>query len=207
MQERSDPLFPLLATMVSVVVLSVVVLVFLPRILRPGDGDPLDQPPGPSATVPVWACRTVTGAALLLQAHVPAQTEFTAAFKDGTYQFVLLTVHNFKGPDPLTVDLSNGLSSPEGGQPLYTADQYLKLPIAPRWKALFGALGTGSKLVVQKGRSGQLLLALAADAATDAIEKRTEFTTGDLKFEKREISRSRLAAWLDRPDWSEFEGF
>ncbi|MEE8106421.1 MAG: hypothetical protein V3T86_12870 [Planctomycetota bacterium] len=207
MQERSDPLFPLLATMVSVVVLSVVVLVFLPRILRPGDGEALDPPPGPSATVPVWACRTVAGAALLLQAHVPAQTGFADAFLDGPYQFVLLTVHNFDGPDPVTIDFSKGLVSPEGGATLQPVGELLKKPVEPRWKTLLGALGTGSEIVVTRGRSGQMLLALAGDPESDSVAKRTVFQTGGLKFERREISRSRLAAWLDRPDWSEFEGF
>lgn len=196
-----------MATMVSVVVLAVVVLVFLPRILRPGDGDALDPPPGPTATVPVWACRSIAGAALLLQPHVPAQAGFAEAFRDGPYQFVLLTVHNFDGPDPVTIDFSSGLVSPEGGATLQPVGRLLKTPVPARWKTLFGALGTGSKIVVTRGRSGQMLLAVAGDPESDPVAKRRAFQTGALKFERREISRSRLAAWLDRPDWSGFEEF
>ena len=52
------------------------------------------------------------------------------------------------------------------------------------------------------GRSGQLLLAVTADPS-----ERTAFVSGEYAFKRVEISRQRLAAWLERPDWKGFKDF
>ena len=208
MRERADPLFPILATAVSIVVLGSVVLVFYPKLssVLAGHGEAVARPPAPTANVHVWACRSVTGAALLLKPYSldGAGLEPALDLEGVTLHYLLLSVFNFSGPDAVRVDLSQAaLLSPEGGAALLPVAVFVRKDAPATLRPVLRALGALEKQIeVAPGRSGQLLLAV-----TDDPGERTAFVSGEYAFERVEISRQRLAAWLERPDWKGFQDF
>lgn len=208
MRDRADPLFPILATAVSIVVLGSVVLVFYPKLsgVLGGRGEALERPPAPTANVHVWACRSVTGAAILLKPYTLDNEGLEPALdlEGVTLHYLLLSVFNFSGPDPVLVDLSGAsLLSPEGGAPLLPVARFVRKDVPATLRPVLRALGAlEQRIEVAPGRSGQLLLAVSADPSD-----RTAFVSGEYSFERVEISRQKLAAWLQRPDWKGFLDF
>jgi len=208
MRNRADPFFPILATAVSIVVLGSVVLVFYPKLsgVLDGHGEAVERPPAPTANVHVWACRSVDGAALLLKPYAldDEGLDTTLDLEGVTLHYLLLSVFNFSSPDPVRIDLSQAsLLSPEGGTALVPVAKFLRADPPATLQPVLRALGALEKRIdVAPGRSGQLLLAV-----TDDPSDRTAFVSGQYSFERVEISRQRLAAWLERPDWKGFLDF
>jgi hypothetical protein len=208
MRERADPLFPILATAVSIVVLGSVVLVFYPKLsgVLGGRGEAVERPPEPTANVHVWACRSVEGAALLLKPYALDREGLEPALdtEGVTLHYLLLSVFNFSAPNPVLIDLGQAaILSPEGGAALVPVAGFVRADAPASLRPVLRALGAlATRIEVAPGRSGQLLLAVTADPS-----ERTAFVTGEYSFERVEISRQKLAAWLNRPDWKGFEDF
>ena len=208
MRERSDPLVPLLALAVALVVVGAFGVVFYPRIVRwlgPHEASVVGQPPSPTATVPVWISRTEDGVALVLEADSDVGTARTLdrALEGGPYRYLRLSVYNFAREGVFSMELPReGFASPEGGEPARPAVLALRPDAADHLQAVLRGLGAVARLEVAKGCSGHALLVIAADP-----RRRTAFVSGELRFERRELQRQVLASWQRKPDWEEFNDF
>jgi len=204
MSERKDPLLPLLATAVSLV-LAASIFHFYPRVSRwIGSDVPavVGEREAPDGAVPVWVCRSVEGVALLLSGN-GEEEGLAEAFEDGPYRLLTLHVYNFAREEPFELDLpAAGLVSPEGGEPALPAAQLLRADLPARLRPIVLALGAVPSLRVPKGHAGKALLALRGDPS-----KRTAFVSGPLTFERRELERTTLARFEQRPDPKQFEDF
>jgi len=204
MRERKDPLLPLLAAAVSLVLVASI-FHFYPRVTRwlgSGVAAVAEEREAPEAAVPVWVCGAVKGVALLLNAS-PDDERIADAFEGGPYRFLTLHVYNFASDEPFELKLPDaGLASPEGGEPALPAARFLKEePPAPLRPVLL-ALGAVPSLRVPKGHEGKALFALRGDPA-----KRTAFVSGELTFERKVLERRVLAQFEQRPDAKQFEDF
>jgi len=204
MAERKDPMLPLLATAVSLVLIASV-FHFYPRISRwlgpsvdavVGDHEAGDVP------VPVWVCRGIDGVGLMLAAD--GHTEgLEHAFAGGPYHLLTLHVYNFARDEPFELTLpEKGFLSPEGGEPAVPAAALLPSDAPASIRPVLLALGAVPSLRVEKGHAGKALLAVRADPA-----KRTAFVAGPLTFERKELERKTLARFEQRPDRKQFEEF
>ncbi|MHC4547442.1 MAG: hypothetical protein ACYTEZ_01585 [Planctomycetota bacterium] len=206
MRQRSDPLVPLLAAAVAVVVVGAIGLIFYPRLSRwlgPDRAFVVGAPPSPTATVPVWICRTEDGVALMLEAGSDAGTAETLdrALEDGPYRYLRLSVYNFGRPHAFALELPQaGFTSPEGGAPALPAAARLRADVADHLRAVLRGLGAVARLDVAQGRTGHALLVTKQDP-----ERRTAFVSGALRFERKEVQRRVLASWQRRPDWEKFK--
>jgi hypothetical protein len=204
MHERKDPLLPLLATAVSLVLVASV-FHFYPRISRwigsdvasvSGDVEPAEAP------VPVWVCRGVDGVGLLLSGS-PDEQRIGADLEGGPYRLLTLHVYNFARAEPFELTLPEaGLASPEGGDNALPAARFVRAGTPERLRPLLLGLGAVRSLSVPEGRSGQALLVLKGDPS-----KRTAFVSGSLTFERKELKRRVLARFEERPDRKQFEDF
>jgi hypothetical protein len=205
MRERSDPLVPLLATAVSLVLVGAIFFVFYPRLSRwlgPSKASVVGEAPEPDDAVPVWVCRDVPGVALLLRGGVE-ESGLAEAFDAGPYRLLTLHAYNFARDEPLDIELpEGGFASPEGGEPLRPASRLVRADAPPRLRPILLGLGAVNGLRVPKGHAARLLLALRDDPA-----KRTAFVSGTLTFERRELKRQALARFEQRPTPKEFEEF
>lgn len=208
MRERPDPLVPVLGSAVALVVIGVVGLVFVPRISRwfgPGQDSVVARPPSPAAAVPVWICRTHEGVALILEEVFSEATSevLDRAFSGGRHHYLRLSVCNFAGAEPFSLEVPpEGLASPEGGPPAVPAERRLRPGPQGHMGAIMRGLGAVDGLTVERGRRGQLLLLIAENPSG-----RTAFSAGKLVFERREVERRILAAWNQQPDMGGFEDF
>jgi hypothetical protein len=205
MRARTDPLVPLLATAVSLVLIGAVGLVLYPRFARwlgPEEGAVHGTMPGPDDPVPVWICRGVEGVALLLRGGVE-EAVLAEALEGGPYQLLTLHVYNFSREEPFELVLPReGFASPEGGEPARPAFGLVRPDAPARLKPVLLGLGAVEALRVPKGHRAQALLAVRDDAA-----RRTAFVSGVLTFERKELARQELARWEQRPDLKGFEDF
>ncbi len=201
MEKRGDPLVPLLGSAVAAVVVGAILFVFYPRLERwieRREGAAIaDVLPARDAPVGVWVCRTVEGAALLLEyfSDPASEQEVHAALRAGAPHLLLMTVCNVSGPDPLTIDLVDaGLKLGSGATAAIPAANLLRRDIEPSLLPVLGALGAVARLDVPRGRSGQILFAAFADPS-----KEPHLLAGTLRFERTEVTRVALAAWRSRP--------
>lgn len=207
MRQRTDPLVPVLAAAVSALVVGSVALVFYPRLrdlIGPEAESVVGAVPDPEGPVPVWVCHAEPGVALMIEPVLddPTAVELGRALRDGPWHFLRLTVHNFTGPATYSLNLpSAGYVSPEGGTPARPARALLRDDADPQAALVLRALGLAPSLRVEVGHQGQALLVIGDDPAG-----RTAFVSGTLRFERREVARRDLAAWLQKPDLASFEG-
>jgi hypothetical protein len=208
MRERTDPLVPLLALAVVLVVVGAFGVVFYPRVVRwlgPHEESVVGEPPSPTATVPVWIGRTGDGVALVIEADWDPGTAraLDRALSGGPYRYLRLSVYNFAREAPFVLDLpEKGFASPEGGEPARPAAFLLRPDAAEHLQAVLRGLGAVPRLEVAMGCAGHALLVTAADP-----RRRTAFVSGELRFERRELPRRVLASWQREPDWEEFNDF
>ncbi len=204
MRERKDPLLPLLAMAVSLV-LAAAVFHFYPRFSRwLGSDAPavVGQVQSPDDAVPVWVCRGVEGVGLLLRGSKDDEG-LGDAFEGGPYRFLTLHVYNFARDEPFDLKLpEGGFVSPEGGDPALPAALLVKQDAPLRLRPVLLGLGAVRSLRVPKGHSGKALLAVRGDPGA-----RTAFVSGALTFERRELERRALAQFEQRPDRKQFEDF
>jgi hypothetical protein len=205
MRTRSDPLVPLLATAVSLVLAGAVGLVLYPRFARwlgPGEGAVHATAPSPGDPVPVWICRRVPGVALLLRGGVE-EAVLAEALEGGPYQLLTLHVYNFNREEPFELVLpQGGFASPEGGEPAWPVARLVRADAPARLRPVLLGLGAVDSLRVPRGHRAQALLAVRDEPA-----RRTAFVSGELMFERKELERQELARWQQRPDLKRFEDF
>jgi hypothetical protein len=204
MPERKDPMLPLLATAVSLVLVASA-FHFYPRISQ-WIGPRVDAVSGEheagDVAVPVWVCRGVDGVGLLLSADGHAEG-LDDAFAGGPYRLLTLRVYNFAREEPFDLALpEKGFLSPEGGDPALPAASLVKGDIPATLRPVLLALGAVPALRVPKGHAGKALLAVRGDPS-----RRTAFVSGPLTFERRELERRALARFEQRPDRKQFEEF
>jgi hypothetical protein len=204
MPERKDPMLPLLATAVSLVLVASV-FHFYPRIsqwLGPSvDAVSSEQEAGDVA-VPVWVCRGVEGVGLLLSGDGHHEG-LGDAFPGGPYSLLTLHVYNFARDEPFDLTLpEKGFLSPEGGEPALPAISLVSADAPAALRPVLLALGAVPSLRVPKGHAGKALLAVRGDPL-----RRTAFVSGPLTFERRELERKTLARFEQRPDRKQFEEF
>jgi hypothetical protein len=204
MPERKDPMLPLLATAVSLVLVASA-FHFYPRVtqwLGPGLDAVSGEQEAPDAPVPVWVCRDVAGVGLLLAGDAPREG-LGEAFEGGPFSLLTLHVYNFAREEPFDLTLpEKGFLSPEGGEPALPAVSLVKRETPAALKPILLALGAVPSLRVPKGHAGKALLAIRGDPA-----RRTAFVSGPLTFERRELERRTLARFEQRPDKKQFEDF
>lgn len=202
-RQRKDPLLPLLASAVSVVILGAM-FHFYPRVQRwlgPDLGAVSGHVQPPGEAVPVWVCREVEGVGLLLRAT--RDETLDGAFEGGPYRLLTLHVWNFAREEPFDLALpEKGFVSPEGGDPAFPAARLVRPDAPERLRPVLLGVGAVTSLSVPKGRSGKVLLAVASDPAP-----RTAFICGTLTFERRELERRTLAQFESKPDRKQFEDF
>lgn len=204
MAERKDPMLPLLATAVSLVLIASV-FHFYPRISN-WLGANVDAVVGDhelgDVAVPVWVCRGVDGVGLMLSADGHAEG-LDDAFVGGPYRLLTLHVYNFARDEPFDLALpEKGFLSPEGGEPAVPAAALVRADAPAALRPVLLALGTVPALHVAKGHAGKALLAVRSDPA-----RRTAFVAGPLTFERKELERRTLARFEQRPDRKQFEEF
>jgi len=208
MRSRSDPLLPVLASCVALVVLGAAGAIFYPRIARlldPPRPAILGHPPDPSASVPIWVGRGADGVALILEVMDNAETapELDRALKAGRHHYLVLRIYNFAGPPKFIFELpASGLSSPEGGAPALPVATLLRKDVPRGLRPILAGLGAVRGLEVVKGRMGQLLLAVVGDPS-----RRTAFVSGKLRLDRKELAAGDLASWRAMPDWKRFKDF
>ena len=204
MRERKDPLLPLLATAVSLVLVGAV-FHFYPRFARwlgSNEAAVAGQVQSPGDAVPVWVCRGVEGVGLILRGG-REDDGLGAAFEGGPYRFLTLHVYNFARAEAFELNLpEGGFVSPEGGDPAFPAARFVKEDAPARLRPVLLGLGAVTSLRVPMGHSGKALLAIRGDPAP-----RTAFVSGALTFERRELERRALAQFEQRPDKKQFEDF
>jgi hypothetical protein len=204
MPERKDPMLPLLASAVSLVLVASV-FHFYPRISRwlgPEVDAVANAHEEADAAVPVWVCRGVDGVGLLLAGD--GQHEGLGdAFEGGPYRLLTLHVWNFARDEPFELALpETGFVSPEGGEPALPAAALVKADVPATLKPILLASGAVPSVRVPKGHAGKALLAVKGDPA-----RRTAFVSGGLMFERKELARQALARFELRPDRKKFEEF
>ncbi|MHC4959777.1 MAG: hypothetical protein ACYTGN_15550 [Planctomycetota bacterium] len=202
--KRTDPMVPILASAVGLVVVGAIGLVFYPRVARmlgPDRAQIRGVRPSPASTIPVWVCRSVEGVALLLEG-LGATQEIDAAVEDGPYHYLRLSVVNFGGDEPYVVPLSGALTSPGGGPSAVAVARILKGDVPGHLQPVLRGLGAVEGLEVAKGHRGQALFGLKNDPAS-----RSAFALGSLMFERRELERQTIAAWRRDPDLKKFMDF
>lgn len=203
-RERRDPLLPMLATAVSLVLVAAV-FHFYPRVSRwlgPDVPAVVGEPQSPDDAVPVWVCRGIDGVGLLLRGSRD-DDGLGEAFEGGPYRFLTLHVWNFAREEPFDLVLpEKGFVSPEGGDPALPAARLVKGDAPPRLRPVLLGLGAVTSLRVPKGHAGKALLAVRGDPG-----QRTAFVSGALTFERRELERRTLAQFEQRPDRKQFEDF
>lgn len=204
MAERKDPILPLLATAVSLVLVASV-FHFYPRVsqwLGPEVESVTGEHERGDVAVPVWVCRGVDGVGLLLSGDVHDEG-IDGAFAGGPYRFLTLQVYNFARDEPYELILPpKGLVSPDGGEPALPAAALVKPDAPAALRPVLLALGAVPSLRVPKGHAGKALLAVRGDPA-----RRTAFVSGALTFERKELQRRALARFEQRPDRKQFEEF
>jgi hypothetical protein len=204
MRERKDPLLPLLATAVSLVLVAAA-FHFYPRFARwfgPNEAAVAGEVQSPDDAVPVWVCRGVEGVGLILRGS-REDDGLGDAFVGGPYRFLTLHVYNFAREEPFDLKLpEGGFVSPEGGEPALPAARLVKEDAPLRLRPVLLGLGAVTSLRVPRGYAGQALLAIRGDPAP-----RTAFVSGALTFERRELLRRTLAQFEQRPDSKQFEDF
>jgi len=205
MRERTDPLVPLLGVAVFAVVLGAIGLVFYPRIAEWVDRDERVDAVlvSPDARVPVWVCRGVEGVALLMEPLTERELGeglADALVPGGPRAFLRLAVYNFAAKEPYVLELpAAGFASPEGGAPAVPVAGLVRPDVEPRLRPILSGLGAVTRLAVAEGRRGQALLAVPDDP-----QRRTAFVSGELRFERKEVTRWNLARWQRQPSLSEF---
>jgi len=201
-QQRSDPLIPILGSAVTLVCLGAVLLVFYPRIsmlMADRQGGVVHAVPPDDAVLPLWVCRTEDGVALLIE-PVALTGETTDKGIDGLlgggpYHYLKLSVYNFGRDEPIRIELpADGFDSPEGGPRLVPVGVLIPEALELASRRLLKGLGAVRFLEVPPHSSGQALLAVSQD-----VSARTEFVSGTLRFERREIARWALAQWHETP--------
>jgi hypothetical protein len=204
MPERKDPMLPLLATAVSLVLVASV-FHFYPRIsqwLGPGVESVSSEHEAGDAAVPVWVCRGVDGVGLLLSGDGHHEG-LGDAFVGGPYRLLTLHVYNFAREEPFDLTLpEKGFLSPEGGEPALPAAALVKGDAPAALRPVLLALGAVPSLRVPKGHAGKALLAVRGDPG-----RRTAFVSGPLTFERKELERKTLARFEQSPDRKQFEEF
>ncbi|HEX5138637.1 MAG TPA: hypothetical protein VFY93_16820 [Planctomycetota bacterium] len=204
MAERKDPMLPLLATAVSLVLIASV-FHFYPRVSRwlgPSVDAVVGDHEAGDVAVPVWVCRGVDGVGLILSADGHTQG-LDDAFVGGPYHLLTLHVYNFAREAPFDLTLpEKGFLSPEGGEPALPAARFVPADAPAALRPVLLALGAVPALHVERGRAGKALLAVRSDPAG-----RTAFVAGPLIFERRELERTTLARFEQRPDRKQFEEF
>lgn len=204
MAERKDPILPLLATAVSLVLVASV-FHFYPRIsqwLGPGVESVSGEHEAGDVAVPVWVCRGVDGVGLLLSSDGHHEG-IGDAFAGGPHRFLTLHVYNFAREEPFELTLpEKGFLSPEGGEPALPAAALVNADTPEALRPVLLALGAVPSLRVPKGHAGKALLAIRGDPA-----RRTAFVSGALTFERKELRRRTLARFEQRPDRKQFEEF
>jgi hypothetical protein len=204
MPERKDPMLPLLATAVSLVLVASV-FHFYPRISQwvgPGVDSVSGEHEAGEVAVPVWVCRSVEGVGLLLSGD-GSQEGLGDALVGGPYRLLTLHVYNFAREEPFELTLpEKGFLSPEGGEPALPAASLVRGDAPATLRPLLLAAGAVPSLRVPKGHAGKALLAVLGDPA-----RRTAFLSGPLTFERRELERRTLARFEQRPDPKQFQEF
>jgi hypothetical protein len=201
---RKDPMLPLLAAAVSIVLLGAI-FHFYPRFKRWLGSDVASvhgHVQAPDEEVPIWVCRGVDGVGLLLRATRDDEG-LADAFDGGPYGFLTLHVWNFAREEPFEFALpAKGLLSPEGGEPALPAAALVRKDLPDRLRPVLLGVGAVESLRVPKGHSGKALLAVRGDPAA-----RTAFVAGALSFERKKLERRALAKFEQRPDPKQFEDF
>ncbi len=215
MQQRSDPLIPILGSAVSLVVIGAILLVFVPRVSDWFEerADTVVEPlPDAAQAIPLWTAVPQAGVAMLIEpltltgdATDPA---LDLMLEGGPYRYYRLRVYNFEGKNSVRVDLGGGgtttpgFDSPEGGARLLPAAAKILPTIDARSRTVLVGLGATATLEVPPGESGQLLLVATAD-----VSARTAFTRGSLQFRRKEKARRDLASWHEHPTLKQFQDF
>jgi hypothetical protein len=215
MQQRSDPLIPILGSAVSLVVIGAILLVFVPRVsdwFEERSDSVVKALPDPDRAIPLWTCESQPGVAMLIE-----PLTLTGDGKDavldrmlvgGPYRYYRLRVYNFEGKEPVRVDLASGdaatsgFDSPEGGVRLVPAAGSISPAADLRARTVLAGLGATSTLAVPPGESGQILLIASAD-----LSARTGFSRGTLQFQRKEKARSAIASWHEQPTLKQFSDF
>ena len=205
MRKRSDPLVPILGSLVALVVIGAIGLIFYPRIKRwlgPEKASIGGSFLAPDAAVPVWVCRSVEGVALLLETHAPDEG-LDDALSGGPYRYLRLSVYNFGRDETLGVPLGE-LRSPEKGPAAVPAADRLRNDLEKHQRTVLRGMGAVRSLSVRKGHRGQALFVLP-DAGQDAPSG--GFALGAWMFERKELERVTLAKWRARPTLKQFLDF
>ncbi|MHC4449558.1 MAG: hypothetical protein ACYS0E_05350 [Planctomycetota bacterium] len=210
MQKRSDPLIPILGSAVSLVVLGAILLVFYPRVSSwfAQDEAAVIQPlVDLEEEVPLWKCTSTDGVAMLIEPMLMAgdgtDPALDSMLEGGPYRYLRLTVYNFDTGDSYRLELpGNGFDSPEGGARLLPAAARVRPGLSAVSRTVLSGLGSVPVLEVPPGRHGQILLVTTAD-----VTARTAFVSGELRFERRKVTRYALAAWRERPEFKTFQDF
>jgi len=208
MRGRADAFVTLIASATSLLLIGFVAFVLYPRLTRwlgPEQPAVVGTAPSPTDAVPVWVCHGVEGVGLMLRAGLDegAGNGIGEALAGGPYQFLTLHVYNFAREEPFDLALpAAGFASPEGGEPARPVASLVRSDAPDHLRPILLGLGAVPTLSVPRGHSAQALLAVRGDPA-----RRTGFVSGDLRFERRELERWRLARWQLRPDAREFEDF
>jgi hypothetical protein len=189
MQKRSDPLIPILGSAVSLVVLGAVLLVFYPRVsswFAQDDAAVIQPLVDLEAEVPLWKCTSSDGVAMLIEPMLMAgdgtDPALDSMLEGGPYRYLR--------------------DSPEGGARLFPAAARVRPGLSAVARTVLSGLGSVPVLEVPPGRHGQILLVTTAD-----VTARTAFVSGELRFERRKVTRYALAAWRERPEFKTFQDF
>jgi hypothetical protein len=203
MRERRDPLLPILASVVSLILVAAAIHLY-PYVARHFErGPPVVQVLAPpDEEVAVWVCKSVEGVALLLRAQAEDHG-LGGALEGGPHRLMTLYVFNFAREAPFELNLPEaGFLSPEGGEPAVPAAKLVKADVPAQLRPVLLGLGAVRSLRVPKGHRAQALLALRGDPAP-----RTAFVSGGLTFERRELEHRALARFEQRPDAKQFGDF
>lgn len=210
MQQRSDPLVPILGSAVALVVLGAVLVVFAPRVsewLEERVDTVVSPLPDATQPIPLWTCDAEPGVAMLIEPLTltgdGTDRELDKMLSGGPYRYYRLRVYNFEGKAAVQLDLeSSGFDSPEGGARLLPASAKMLASVDARSRTILLGLGATTTLAIPPGESGQMLLVAAAD-----VSARTSFTRGTLNFQRKEKARRDLAAWHAQPSLKQFGDF
>ncbi|MDH3591494.1 MAG: hypothetical protein OER88_06430 [Planctomycetota bacterium] len=205
MSDRSDPLVPILGSAVSIVVVASIVFVFYPRLARFWDDEDrpvVTAPIDGAASVPVWIARADGVVLVLTPCGDTRDTKVLGrALQGGPYHYLTLGIYHFDGKDSYRLEVPvGGLSSPEGGAAAVPAAALVRPDAPAALRPILAGLGAVTGLDVGPGHRGKILLAVASDPS-----RRTAFVSGDLRLERREVTRQTLAGWQRRPTLKEIE--
>ena len=208
MQQRSDPLVPILGAAVSLVVVGAVLLVFVPKVsswFAEDNGGVVVPVPDRAEAIPFWASTSVPGVGMVIEPLTltgdGTDARLDSLLTGGPHRYYRLRIYNFEQDEPVRIDLGasgdaarDGFDSPEGGPRLLPATLARPAKITATTEAVLTGLGCVTEVEVPKGQIAQVLLIASKD-----VSARTAFSRGEWTFTRREMLRAELAAWHQEP--------